>query len=39
MTIDEIARMTGYSRATVARALSGKGYCGKDKKEEILRVA
>lgn len=39
MTIDEIARMTGYSRATVVRALSGKGYCGKDKKEEILRVA
>ena len=39
MTIDEIAKQTGYSRATVARALSGKGYCAKEKKEIILQVA
>lgn len=39
MTIDEIALKTGFSRATVARALSGKGYCAEDKKELILKVA
>lgn len=39
MTIDEIALKTGYSRATVARALSSKGYCSKEKREKVLQIA
>lgn len=39
MTIDEIALKTGYSRATVARALSSKGYCSKEKREKVLKIA
>lgn len=37
--IKEIARITGYSTSTVARALSGNGYCGAEKKEKILSIA
>lgn len=39
MTIYTIAKITGYSSATVARALSGKGYVSKDAKEKILQAA
>lgn len=37
--IKEIARITGYSTSTVARALSGSGYCGAEKKKKILEIA
>jgi DNA-binding LacI/PurR family transcriptional regulator len=39
MTIYDLARITGYSSATVARALSGKGYCSKKAKKEITETA
>jgi DNA-binding LacI/PurR family transcriptional regulator len=38
-TIYKIAGKTGFSASTVARALSGRGYCGKKTKEIILRTA
>ncbi len=38
-TIYDIAKETGYSPSTVARALSGKGYCGAKAKARILQVA
>lgn len=37
--IKDIARITGYSTSTVARALSGNGYCSEQKKEKILTIA
>ena len=37
--IKDIARITGYSTSTVARALSGSGYCDIEKKKKILAVA
>jgi len=39
MTIYDIAKITGYSSATVARALSGSGYCSKKAKATILEAA
>lgn len=39
MTIYDLAKITGYSSATVARALSGRGYCGKKTKEAIQEAA
>ena len=38
-TIYDIASKTGYSASTVARALSGKGYCSPRAKAVILRAA
>ena len=38
-TIYEIARQAGVSPSTVARALRGEGYCGKEKREKIMEVA
>ncbi|MDE6837462.1 MAG: LacI family DNA-binding transcriptional regulator, partial [Acutalibacter sp.] len=37
-TIYDIAQETGFSPSTVARALSGKGYCS-EKAREIIRQA
>jgi len=37
--IYDIATKTGFSPSTVARALSGKGYVGKDTKNKILKAA
>ena len=37
--IYDIATKTGFSPSTVARALSGKGYVGKETKSKILAVA
>lgn len=39
MSIYLIAKITGYSPSTVARALRNEGYCSKEKKLHILRVA
>jgi len=39
MNIYDIAKLTGYSSATVARALSGHGYCSKKAKADILALA
>lgn len=39
MNIYDIARETGYSSATVARAFSGKGYCSEKAKKVIFDVA
>jgi len=39
MSIYKIAAKTGFSVSTVARALSGTGYCSKEKKKIILQVA
>lgn len=39
MSIKKIAEATGISPATVARALSGKGYCSDEKKAAISRAA
>ena len=38
-TIYDIAKKTGFSASTVARALNGKGYCSAAAKEIILRTA
>ncbi len=38
-TIYDIAEKTGYSASTVARALSGKGYCSPRAKAVILEAA
>jgi DNA-binding LacI/PurR family transcriptional regulator len=38
-TIYDIAKKTGFSASTVARALNGKGYCSADSKEIILKAA
>lgn len=38
-TIYDIARETGFSPSTVARALSGRGYCGEAAREVILEAA
>lgn len=38
-TIYDIARETGFSPSTVARALSGKGYCSETSREVILEAA
>ena len=38
-SIYEIAREAGVSATTVARALSGKGYCSPDKRKQILALA
>lgn len=38
-TIYDIAKETGFSASTVARALNGKGYCSATAKEIILRAA
>lgn len=38
-TIYDVAEKTGYSPSTVARALSGKGYCGEKTKKIILEAA
>lgn len=39
MSIKKISEITGYSYATVARALCGKGYCSQEKKEVIFAAA
>jgi len=39
MTIYDIAKITGYSSATVARALSGHGYCSAKAKQEVTEAA
>lgn len=39
VSIYEIARQAGVSPSTVARALSGKGYCSAEKKQRILELA
>lgn len=38
-SIYEIAKKVGFSPSTVARALNGKGYCDKEKREIILKAA
>jgi LacI family transcriptional regulator len=38
-TIYDIAKATGFSVSTVARALSNKGYCNEEKKKIIAEVA
>ncbi len=38
-SIYEIAKEAGVSASTVARALSGRGYCSPDKRKAILAVA
>jgi LacI family transcriptional regulator len=38
-TIYNIAEKTGFSASTVARALSGRGYCGKDTRQIIACAA
>ena len=38
-SIYEIAKAAGLSPSTVARALSGTGYCSPEKKEKILALA
>ena len=38
-SIYEIAKEAGVSASTVARALSGKGYCSPDKRKQILALA
>lgn len=38
-TIYDIAKKTGLSASTVARALSGSGYCSKQAKEIVYRAA
>jgi len=37
--IYEIAEKVGLSPSTVARALSGKGYCSKESREKVLKAA
>lgn len=39
MSIKQISEMTGISYATVARALSGNGYCSKEKLKIITDAA
>lgn len=39
MSIKRISEMTGISSATVARALSGNGYCSKEKFDIIMAAA
>ena len=39
MSIKLISEMTGISYATVARALSGNGYCSKEKRDIIAKAA
>lgn len=39
MTIYDLAKITGYSSATVARALSGRGYCSDKAKQDIKTAA
>jgi LacI family transcriptional regulator len=38
-TLDDIARETGLSRATVARVMGKYGYVSKEAKEKVLAVA
>lgn len=38
-TIYDIAKKTGLSPSTVARALSGNGYCSKKSKEIVVKAA
>lgn len=38
-TIYDIAKRTGLSASTVARALSGNGYCSKQAKEVVFKAA
>lgn len=38
-TIYDVAKKTGYSPSTVARALSGNGYCAEKTKKDILKAA
>ncbi len=38
-SIYEIARQAGVSPSTVARALSGRGYCSEEKRKKILHLA
>lgn len=38
LTIKDIAEMTGFSTATVSRALSGSGYVSPQTKEQILQL-
>lgn len=38
-TIYKIAERAGVSPSTVARALSGTGYCSAEKREKILKIA
>jgi len=37
-TIKDIAKLTGYSVATISRALSGKEGVSQEKREEILKL-
>ncbi len=39
MSIYEIAKITGFSASTVARALRGNGYCSEEKRKIIEKVA
>ncbi|EKF50838.1 LacI family DNA-binding transcriptional regulator [Lactococcus garvieae] len=38
-SLSDIAKLTGYSKATVSRVLSGNGYASKKACEEILKTA
>lgn len=38
-TIYDIAKQVGLSPSTVARALSGKGYCSPDARAQIMKIA
>ncbi len=38
-SLSDIAKLTGYSKATVSRVLSGNGYASQQTREEILRIA
>ncbi len=39
ITINDIAKMANVSISTVSRVLNGKGRVGKEKREEILKIA
>ena len=38
-SLSDIAKLTGYSKATVSRVLSGNGYASQHTREEILKTA
>lgn len=38
MSIYKIAKLTGFSPSTVARALSNKGYCSEETRKKIMKV-
>ena len=38
MKIEEIAKLSGFSKSTVSRVISNNGYVSKETKEKILKI-